>query len=171
MPPQSRRTLVDVPIRLRPAADIREEALAVLEAERERLARLVPTGELSLTGASSVPGALTRGDVDLHLRVRAQDFRAAVAVLADVYAVVHPEIWTSTLATFAVDAPIPAGVAVTPIGSEHDLRFTRAWSLLASRPELLRAYNEMKLAHAGRPVADYEAAKSAFFSRLVGDAE
>ena len=171
MPPRSRRAVVHAPLRFRPAADIREQALEVLEAERERLARLVPTGQLSLTDASAAPAALTRGDVELHLRVPAQGFDAAVEALGDVYAVVHPEIWSSTLATFAVDAPISAGVAVTPIGSEHDLRFTRAWSLLSSRPELLQAYNAMKLAHAGRPVADYEAAKSDFFSRLVDGAE
>jgi hypothetical protein len=49
------------------------------------------------------------------------------------YDVVHPQIWQPTLATFSVPASVPAGLAVTP-GSEHDLRFTRCWQLLACTP-------------------------------------
>jgi hypothetical protein len=55
-------------------------------------------------------------------------------------------------------APLPTGVAVTPIGSAHDVRFRRSWELLAADPELLAAYNAMKLAGGD---------KSAFFDRLI----
>ena len=43
--------------------------MAVLARESRRLAELGVPGELVLVGGCSVPGALTRGDVDLHLRV------------------------------------------------------------------------------------------------------
>lgn len=153
---------------LRPAEEIRGVAVAVVEAERAALlARGVP-GELVWTGGSSVPGALTRGDVDLHLRVPPDEFPAAVALLREDHAVVHPEIWCDTLATFAVDAPLPAGLAVTPVGSEHDVRFTRTWELLRAHPGLLAAYNAMKT---GGDDASYEDRKSAFVDRLLaGDA-
>ena len=59
---------------LRPADEVRGPALAVLAAARARLAPLLPPHELELTGGSSVPGALTMGDVDLHLRVDRSDF-------------------------------------------------------------------------------------------------
>ena len=48
-----------------------------------------------------------------------------VEVLRGRYPVVHPEIWQGSLATFAVEAEVPAGIAVTPIGSEHDERESR----------------------------------------------
>src|SRR3954471_2948401 len=38
------------------------------------LNRLDIPGTLELTGASSTPGALTKGDIDLHLRVEPGDF-------------------------------------------------------------------------------------------------
>ena len=118
-------------------------------------------------GGSSVPGALTRGDVDLHCRVAPAAFPGAVAVLRPVHRAVHPEIWTSTLATFTVDAHLPTGLAVTPLGSEHDVRFTVTWRRLRAEPALLQEYNALK---AG-PVAGYEERKSAFFDRVVaGDA-
>ena len=141
----------------------------IAAAERERLCALGvvgAVGELLLTGGSSVTGALTRGDVDLHLRVRPAAFAPVVALLRRTYVVVHPEIWGPTLATFGVPAALEAGMAVTPAGSEHDLRFTRTWQLLAADPALLSEYNAAKLADAAGENT-YEDRKSAFFDRLL----
>src|SRR3954449_1097431 len=138
---------------LRPAGPLRAQALAVLAAERRRLRSLDVPGELVLVGGSSVPQALTHGDVDLHLRVPPDAFAAVVARLGLSYHVVHPGIWSATLATFELPddetaddgrTRPPVGVAVTPGGSEHDLRFTRSWRLLAADPALLAEYNAMK---------------------------
>lgn len=154
---------------LRRADDMYDEAVAVVEAERALLRASGVPGELVWTGGSSVPGALTRGDVDLHLRVPPDLFVAAVERIRRDHVVVHPEIWCATLATFAVDAPIAAGLAVTPIGSEHDVRFTRSWHRLRGEPVLLAEYNELKLAGESLDPSEYEAHKSAFFSRLATD--
>ena len=153
-------------VRLRPAEEFRDRAVTIAAAERERLRSLGVVGELVLTGGSSLPGALTRGDVDLHLRVRPVAFAAVVAVLRRTYVVVHPEIWAPTLATFGVPAALETGMAVTPAGSEHDLRFTRTWQLLAADPALLGEYNAVKLAETADETA-YEDRKSAFFDRLL----
>ncbi|WP_199421811.1 GrpB family protein [Actinotalea solisilvae] len=147
--------------------DLLPTARTILAAERERLAALGVGGDLELVGGSSVPGALTRGDVDLHLRVEPALLAAAVRTLRTVYDVVHPEIWQPTLATFAVpDAPLPTGVAVTPVGSEHDVRFTVTWRRVAAEPALLAEYNALKTGDA----AGYEERKSAFFDRVVAGA-
>jgi hypothetical protein len=151
---------------LRPASEVIGQARAILERERARLAPLLNGHDLLLVGGSSVAGALTKGDVDLHLRVAPEDFDRTVTVLRGVYQVVHPEIWQATLATFAVEAPLPTGVAVTPAGSGHDLRFTRSWQLLAADPELLSAHNAVKL-RCENLGAEYERQKSAFFDHLV----
>ncbi len=152
---------------LRPGSEFINDARAVLAAERTRLAGLLGgEPELVLVGGSSVPAALTKGDVDLHLRVPAAEFDRTVALLRGVYQVVHPEIWQETLATFAVPAALPAGVAVTPADSVHDVRFRRSWQLLAADPQLVEAYNTMKLRHRDRP-EEYERHKSAFFDMLV----
>jgi len=149
---------------LRPAGEFTDAARRILAAVRARLTPLLPDHELVLTGGSSVPGALTKGDVDLHLRVAPPEFAATVATLRALYAVVHPEIWQATLATFAIEAELPTGLAVTPAGSAHDVRFRRTWQLLAADPGLLAEYNAVKLAGGG----DYESRKSAFFDRLLG---
>jgi len=111
------------------AESCRQVALTVLAAQRERLRGLGVPGDLVLLGGCSVPGALTRGDVDLHLRVPPDAFGFAVERLREHSPVAHPDIWTATLATFDVPPSGPAdpsvGIAATPRGSEHDLRFTR----------------------------------------------
>jgi hypothetical protein len=152
---------------LRRAEELHDEAVAVVDAERAALRDGGVPGELVWTGGSSVPGALTRGDVDLHLRVPPEQFAAAVALVGRDHAVVHPEIWCATLATFAVDAPLPAGLAVTPVGSEHDVRFTRAWQLLRDDPRLLAEHNRLKAEADLLDPERYEDLKSAFFTRLL----
>ena len=136
-------------------------AVRIVAQVRARLEPLLPAHELVHTGGTSVPGVLTKGDVDLHLRVARADFAATVRVLRGLYRVVHPEIWQDSLATFAVEASLPTGIAVTPIGSEHDVRFRRSWELLRAHPALLAEYNAMKQR------GDDEDRKSAFFDRVI----
>jgi hypothetical protein len=150
---------------LLPAEDVRDQALGILRAQREALHAQGISGELQLVGGSSVLGGLTRGDVDLHLTVATDAFPGTVAELGRLLPAVKPEIWGPTLATFAVPAALPTGLAVTPVGSEHDLRFTRTWQLLSADPALLLEYNAMKAAHDEGP--EYERQKAAFFDRLV----
>ncbi len=147
---------------------MREVALRVLEEERQRLWETVPDGELSLTGGASLPGALTFGDVDLHLRVPLGEFDAASDALRAVYSVVHPDIWERGFATFEVPGvEPPTGIALTAIDGEHDRLFRRSWQLLAADPQLLDAYNEMKRRHFGADPEAYRSAKSAFFAWLI----
>jgi hypothetical protein len=55
---------------LRPGADFLDMARLILCHEGDRLAVLLANPhELVLVGGSSLPLALTKGDVDLHLRV------------------------------------------------------------------------------------------------------
>jgi GrpB-like predicted nucleotidyltransferase (UPF0157 family) len=137
---------------------------AAIHARIERTLRAagVP-GELEWTGASSVPGTLTKGDVDLHLRVPAELFGATVEQLKGLLPVAVPSAWAPTLAVFDVpEQELPTGLAVTPAGSEHDRRFTLAWQRIAAEPELHRRYNELKREPA------HEERKSDFFSELTG---
>jgi GrpB-like predicted nucleotidyltransferase (UPF0157 family) len=134
---------------------------------RDRLAALDVPGGLELTGAASVPGLLTKGDIDLHLRVDEDRFAEVVDRLRSVYLPASPHAWAATLAVFDVPGERETGLAVTPVGSEHDVRFTRAWARLREDPALVRAYNELKRQTFGGP--DHEARKSDFFTRLAQD--
>ncbi len=127
---------------------MREVALRILDEQRRRLQAIVPGGELSLTGGSSLADALTFGDIDLHLRVPEEGFDRASEAMSRAYAVVHQEIWQHGFATFEIaGADPPTRIALTAIDGEHDRLFRRTWQLLASDLRLLTAYNEMKRRH------------------------
>ncbi len=140
------------------------EARRILELERSALAEHDVPGDLSLTGGSSVAGLLTKGDIDLHLRVRPEDFTVAIERLRILYRPVHLGIWTETLAAFERQGKPPVGVAVTVIDTDHDRRFIAGWRRLGFDPVLRNQYNALKSAG-----GDYEAAKSNFFSRIAAD--
>jgi hypothetical protein len=151
----------------RPADEVLPRAQAILERERARLRPLVD-GALDLTGGSSMPGALTGGDIDLHLRVEPEAFPRAIETLRTIYDVVLPEIWTRTFATFVTREPSEAvGIAATAIDSEHDRRFRSTWARLRGDPAALAAYNALKVAHLDGDEASYRAAKAAFFDALL----
>ncbi len=124
-------------------------------------------GELVLTGGASVAGALTKGDIDLHLRVEPDAFNAVVVRLRAAYPVASAQSWAATLAVFEIPAPRPTGLAVTPIGSEHDQRFCLSWQLLRRDPVLLAQHNALKSATVETDA--YEQRKSAFFSTLISE--
>lgn len=145
--------------------DLLEEADRVRDDVEAALAALGIPGEVVLTGALGVPGTLTRGDVDLHLRVAPASFDGVVARLRDVYPVASPHAWAGTLAVFAVPGSQPTGLAVTPLHSEHDERFRLAWQALRRDPALLARYNTLKAESVS--TADYEDRKSRFFSAVV----
>jgi GrpB-like predicted nucleotidyltransferase (UPF0157 family) len=141
----------------------------VFHDEQAKIQRLVPRAEVLHTGGTSVPDALTRGDLDIHVRVVADDFCDACEALVSVYVRYRPEMWTAEFATFVEpNAPVATGIALTAVGGEHDRRFVVGWERLKREPLLLGEYNALKLEYEGAPDADaYESAKSAFFSALV----
>lgn len=156
-------------VTFQPSEHVLPRARAILRRERRRVADLVPGCELLLTGGSSLPGALTSGDIDLHLRVPPATWPGAIEVLSEAYRVVHPEIWSATLAAFSSRDDDLVGIAATPMGSEHDVRFRAAWARLAADPTALAAYNELKRSHLDGDLEAYLAAKGAFFERLAGN--
>ena len=142
-----------------------DEAHAARDDVAGALRNLGVPGDLVLTGASSVVGALTKGDVDLHLRVEAGDFTAAVALLEETYRATSLDAWADTLAVFEIPRPRPTGLAVTPVDSAHDQRFRATWRALRRDPGLLAEYNALKRTAYG--TAEYEELKSAFFTAIV----
>ena len=146
--------------------ELLEEARRTRDDVAATLERLGVPGELELTGASSLPGALTKGDVDLHLRVAPSEFEAAVAALGRVYQPGSQGAWARTLAVFDVGPPVlrPTGIAVTPVGSVHDHRFRTTWQVLRRDPRLLERYNALKRSAYG--TGHYEEANSAFFTEV-----
>ena len=142
------------------------DAHAIRAEVEQDLAGLGVPGRVELTGAASLPGVLTKGDIDLHLRViEPGAFPGVVALLSDHFQPASREAWAGTLAVFEVPGRRPTGLAVTPVDSEHDRRFRRCWIRLREEPLLLSEYNAMKRTSYGG--SSYEGLKTDFFNRIA----
>jgi GrpB-like predicted nucleotidyltransferase (UPF0157 family) len=156
-------------VRIRPGADLAEAVRAPFEHHRGQVLRLVPDGEVEHVGATSVPGALTKGDLDVLVRVHSSEFSRAVAALRNVYAIHQPDNWTATLASFtdpASSAPA-VGVQLVVAGSASDALFGPFREALIADPALLAEYNALKLRLDGESYEHYTTAKGAFVEDVL----
>lgn len=79
------------------------------------------------------------------------------------------ENWTPTFASFSTDAySLPLGVQVTVVGSDDDFLLALR-ERMRSDAELLRRYDEVKVAAASRGADSYREAKAAFFQLLLAE--
>ena len=101
---------------------------------------MLPGAELEHVGSTAIPGALTKGDLDVLVRVPAARFAATVATLRDLYTVHQPENWTPTYASFVdpASADPPVGVQLVVAGSADDALFA-PFLFVASSADTVRA--------------------------------
>jgi GrpB-like predicted nucleotidyltransferase (UPF0157 family) len=161
------------PIRVRPEAQLRASVTAAFAQHRERIAERLPAAEIEHVGSTSIPGALTKGDLDLLVRVDAAGFEPAVRVLRTLYAVHQPDNWTPTYASFS-DADAhdpPVGVQLVVAGSADDALFGPFRRAMIADPELLAAYNDLKRRFDGSDYDAYTDAKAQFIERVMARRE
>lgn len=158
-------------IRIRPADEVRDSAAATFAEHRAVVGALIPGAEVEHVGATAVPGAVTKGDVDVLVRVGEPDFPAAVEVLARRYAIHQPDQWTPTFASFRdPQAPEPGvGVQLVVAGSDFDACFGPFRDALIEDAALLAAYNECKRRLDGLGYDAYTEQKAEFVERVLRD--
>ncbi|MBW3664969.1 MAG: GrpB family protein [Actinobacteria bacterium] len=159
------------PIELRQVTDLTDLA----RRETDRLRSLVQhelgmsTVETVAFGATSYPDGVTKGDIDVLLRVPPERFGELVERLAEMMAVAQPDNWDTTFASFTdTSSSTPVGVQVTAVGSSHDRDFERQRRLL-SDPRFRASYDRVKLRSAHLGADGYWQAKNAFWQRHALD--
>jgi GrpB-like predicted nucleotidyltransferase (UPF0157 family) len=160
---------VATPIRILRGEEIESAARATYEAHRARIAGVLPNAEIDHVGATSVPGAVTKGDVDLVVRVGPREVGAAANALGAMYATHQAENWTPTFASF-VDADAaapPVGVQLVASGSAEDAFFGPFRDALIRDPSLLEQYNALKRRLDGETYERYTEEKGAFIERVL----
>ena len=142
-------------VRISPEAEIRAAGQAAFVDHRRRVLEMLSDAEVEHVASTAILGALTKGDLDLLVRVEADDFAVAVAGLLGLYAIDQAENWTPTFASFtdaqAADPLVRVQLAVA--GSADDALFGRFRDALAGDPALLAECNALKLENDGE---DYE---------------
>ena len=151
--------------RFRPSEEFSEQATAVFREHEGWIRERLPDAEIRHRGGTSVPGVLTSGDVDVHVRVPEGSFESARRELAALYEPFHRDAWSPGESAFflAPDSRPLVEIALTAIGSLDDLHHGEAWDRIASDRELIEQYNELKRRCENASPAEYNVAKRAFF--------
>ncbi len=118
-------------------------------------------------GATSVPGALTKGDLDIAVRVSAEDFPIARDSLDQTHRKNLQSVRNAQFAAYEADGfACPVGVQLVVKGSKLDV-FETYRRMLIDNPILLSAYNDLKQRFDGLPMDEYRAAKTRFITEQL----
>ncbi len=114
---------------------------------------------------------VTKGDLDVQVRVPAALFLQAVERLGTLYHANEGSSRTETFAAFQDDTTDPPlGVQLSVIGSPEDF-FWKARDVLRANPDLRQAYDTLKQQYEGKPMAVHRAAKARFIEVLMATEE
>lgn len=152
-------------MRFRPSEEFSAAATAAFREHERLIGELVPKAEIRHRGGTSLPGVLTSGDVDIHVRVESGRFTQAVADLSSLYEPFHGDAWSAGESAFffAPGSQPAVEIALTVIGSLDDFHHGEAWDRIATATELIERYNALKRKYEKTSLDEYNVAKRAFF--------
>lgn len=161
----------DKEFKLADAAQLFEQANNFADAMIAQLQDLLGFhAAISHVGATSIPGCLTKGDVDLVIRVEPKAFPAARSAMDERYVKNLGSPRDRNFASYTDDSgPFPLGVQLVVRGSEYDTFHRFADNLRRSQP-LLESYNALKRSHEGADMEAYRKAKANFIERTLARA-
>lgn len=138
---------------------------------RERLTRHLPVAEIEHIGSSAIRGALSKGDLDVLVRVAREHFSDSLEKIQQLgFSVKKDTLRTNSLCMLeAIDTN---GVAIQLIekGSEFEM-FVKFRDLLNSDSRLVERYNRLKTDSVGLSAEEYRQQKSKFIRALLGLSE
>jgi GrpB-like predicted nucleotidyltransferase (UPF0157 family) len=165
-PPQESET---EPVELVPELSIRDEIKAQFEWESARIKAVLPDADVQHIGATAIPGSVTKGDLDLLVRVAADHFSQARLELADHFQVHQRDVWGREFASYVAEdnQEIAVGVQLVVADSVEDQVFRSFRDALWSDPDLVVAYNRLKEDHADDGQARYRRMKESFIRKAL----
>jgi len=144
--------------------NFKEEADELFKSQKQELLTYLPFADIQHVGGTTIPKLLTKGDIDINIRVPAENFMGALKYLKAIYAVNQPDNWTDTFASFKDDDSysLPLGIQLTVLDSPEDYFIKHRQALLGDE-DLVKMFNEVKMEFEGKSMDAYRTAKSKFF--------
>ncbi|BDG47393.1 GrpB family protein [Parageobacillus sp. KH3-4] len=144
-----------------------EQAEKTFLEQKKKILRLLPEADVQHVGSTAIPNSLTKGDLDIQVRVPAEMFNAAVEKLSTLYAINEGSVQTDYFRAFQDDTfDLPLGVQLTVIDSKLDV-FWKFREVLLANDAYRAEYDELKKAYEGKSMEAYREAKQRFFARLM----
>ena len=144
--------------------DIKEKIDTLFNSEKKKLQDIFPSSNIEHIGGTSVPSLISKGDLDINIRVPEKDFQRSVETLKGLYEINQPNNWTSGFASFKDDSR-DIGVQLTVKDSADDL-FVPQREFLKNHPEKVLELNILKEKFEGGDMDEYRVEKGKFFESL-----
>ena len=152
-----------------PEQSFREAIARLFARVQARLSALLPRSDIQHVGSTAIPGSLTKGDLDVQVRVTADDYDAAKEVLSKLYRVNLGGFVSDDAISFEEDGSQPSlGVHLTVIDGSADIQW-RFRDLLNVSKALREEYDQLKRRFDGGSMEAYRDAKATFVERVLRD--
>jgi GrpB-like predicted nucleotidyltransferase (UPF0157 family) len=150
------------------AAEVFARADALYEQVEWMLRTRLPNADVHHVGSTAVRGSITKGDLDVVVRVTRDAFHAAEDLLESVFERNTESSRSEDFAAFLDKTTNPElGVQLVVVGGAADTFL--AWRRkLQTDEELREKYNELKRAYEGSRMDEYREAKAEFIARHLG---
>lgn len=148
-----------------------EKAEVTFFMHKALIEELLPESDVQHVGSTAIPNSITKGDLDIQVRVNAKIFPNAVIELAKLYELNEDSVKTETFRAFKDESTIPpVGVQLTVINSEFDF-FWKFRDFLLMIDNYLKQYDNLKWKYEGMEMEDYREAKNKFFEKMMATLE
>ena len=136
----------------------------------KKISERLPGLEIEHVGGSSIPGALTKGDLDIVIRTERDSFLKIVEALKELYGPKYVDsLWNENFALYQdYTSPVKVDIMVTIKDSPYDT-FTKVRDFLIANKDALDEYNEIKTHFNKIPYPEYLERKLVFFQKIIKD--
>ncbi len=150
-----------------PEQRFREVVVRLFQRVQAQLQTVLPNADVQHVGSTAIPGSLTKGDLDVQVRVPDTEYAAAKAKLSELYSVNAGGFVADDATSFEdYTTQPPLGIHLTVVGGSADIQW-RFRDLLVASPTLRKQYDELKRRFEGGSMEKYRDAKADFVSRVL----
>lgn len=155
------------PVHFSDSPEVFEAAERLFSEVESRIRELLPHAEIEHIGCTAIRGSLTKGDLDVLVRVSSNDFRESDRALQSILTRNEGSDRTETFSAFKDSSTSPElGVQLVVAGTEFDT-FSRWVEQLTSDRDLRAAYDDLKARYDGKDMTEYRDAKSEFIAENI----
>ena len=160
----------DERVNFAPEQNFREAVGRLFARVKAQLSTLLPGSDIQHVGSTAIPGSLTKGDLDVQMRVTSGKYDAAKEVLSKLYRLNAGGFASEDATSFEDYSTQPSlGVHLTVIDGSADIQW-RFRDLLIASAALREEYDQLKRRFDGGSMTKYRDAKATFVERVLRDA-
>jgi GrpB-like predicted nucleotidyltransferase (UPF0157 family) len=155
-------------VRFSNAPDFFDKADRLFDLVLSELKSALPNAEIHHVGSTAIRGTLTKGDLDILIRVDQADFNESSGVLSTMYQRNTGSDRTSDFSAFYDNTTEPhLGIQLVVTRSTYD-SFLLWRDLIRENAEIREDYDDLKRRFEGKSEAEYREAKAQFIERRLG---